>query len=194
MCSSDLAGHTQNNISYKDLMVAAGHIIEQSNLIIIDEAHSSENTAVNEQIETYSPMDLREKRMELERKFFQVILSNLYTASFKWGINNSEERTHFPDMTIDIDHDGYTKWYLEFKGSLDERRGLAFHPYHIFGQISMMDFKPTDKFTLATNSEIDFNRVLRRPPKSLRANLYIMLIDLNRGIIIREEKICDYKD
>ncbi|MBL4937795.1 hypothetical protein JK636_18985 [Clostridium sp. YIM B02515] len=51
---------------------------------------------------------------------------------------------------------------------------------------------PDDKFTIVVNNEEVFHYFLNRPPLSLRANLYVMLIDLDKDRIIKEEQICKY--
>lgn len=56
----------------------------------------------------------------------------------------------------------------------------------------MEELLPTDKFTLAVNDERIYQQILERPPKSLRANLYVMLVDLEIGKIITEEKVSDF--
>lgn len=48
------------------------------------------------------------------------------------------------------------------------------------------------QFTIAVNDESMYEQVLRWPPKSLRANLYVMLVDLDAGKIVKEEKIADF--
>jgi hypothetical protein len=62
----------------------------------------------------------------------------------------------------------------------------------LYGRISMYEILDTDKFTIVVNDEEVFNRIKRRPPLSLWANLYIMLIDLEWGKILKEEQLCKY--
>lgn len=65
----------------------------------------------------------------MEKNFFQVIMADLFTKDFEWSIQKPEGRISFPDMTINIDHDGYKKWYLEFKGSLHGERIVSYIRY-----------------------------------------------------------------
>ncbi|EOC99343.1 hypothetical protein [Caldisalinibacter kiritimatiensis] len=173
---SKFAKYAANGVSYRDLMIAAGYI--------------SEDSMKNED----SPRNRRILVEEMEQKFLQVILADLYNKDFKWTIQKPEGRMRFPDMIIDIDHDGYKKWYIEFRVSLNSSR---IHPsimfiHHLYGQISMMELLPTDKFTIAVNDEKVYKHIFKRPPVSLRANLYVMLISLEKGKILQEEKLCDY--
>lgn len=76
------------------------------------------------------------------------------------------------------------------KVSLSNQRGPA--TYHTYGLATLIDLEPTDKFTIVVNSENYYKQFIGSPPKNLRANLYVMLIDLEEGRIIKEEKICEY--
>jgi transcriptional regulator with XRE-family HTH domain len=181
---SKLATKAYNEVTYRDLMAAAGHI----NIA----TQPNEDTIRNSDIEIYSPLDRRRRMEDLQKRFFQVILSDLYTKPFKWSIQKPEDKPFSPDMVVDIDHDGYNRWYLDFKGTLDDGRSAGPHPYHFYGQITLVELLPSDKFTLVVNSETYYKQFLRRPPVSLRANLYVMLIDLDKGEVIKEEQLCKY--
>lgn len=192
---SKLASKAYNEVSYRDLMVAAGHIAVSEEIFEEIENKQIKPIPIREReiIERTSPFERRMQYENLERKFFQFFLSYLYNVDYKWSIQKPEGRMSFPDMTIEIDNEGYNRWYLEFKGSLDERRGMGgLPPFHVYGQIASMEFEPTDKFTLAVNNENYYKQFLRRPPKSLRVNVYIMLIDFEKGYPVAEEKLCDY--
>lgn len=171
---SKFSKYAANSVTYRDLMIAAGHIDEES-------ANDID-----------SPRNRRILMEELEQKFFQVILAYLYRIDFYWSIQKPEGRMSFPDMIIDIDHDGYKKWYLEFKGSFSDRPAFFMNLIHLYGRISMKELLPTDKFTIVVNEIKAYEQLLNRPPKSLRANLYVMLIDLVNGKILAEDKLCEY--
>jgi hypothetical protein len=44
-----------------------------------------------------------------------------------------------------------------------------------------------------SNDEKEFDMLMKRVPLSLRANLYVMLIDLEWGKILKEEILCRYR-
>lgn len=67
------------------------------------------------------------------------------------------------------------------------------HVFHLYGRIATQELLETDKLTIVVNDEKDFNMIMKRPPLSLRANLYVMLIDLEWGKILKEEKLCKYR-
>lgn len=187
---SKLSSKAHGGVSYKDLMVAAGHIDVAEP--VDDEENSTVPSHGQWPIISESPLERIRQMTLLESKFFQIILSHLYKSDYKWSIQKPEGKHLFPDMTIDIEHDGYTRWYLEFKGSLSERFRFSSLPHPVYGQIALMELAPTDKFTIAVNTQANFNQFLKRPPKALRANLYVMLVDLEKGKIVSEEKLCDY--
>lgn len=119
--------------------------------------------------------------------------ADLFDKPFKWNVEKSEGIVMFPDMILNIDHDGYKKWYLEFRGVLNDKGSIPFLRYNeIYGMIAMTELNPTDKFTVAVNTEKAYDYLLKRPPLSLRANLYVMLIDLDNGKILKEEMLCKY--
>ncbi|MCM3386851.1 hypothetical protein M3649_01745 [Ureibacillus chungkukjangi] len=180
---SKFAAKAQNEVTYQDLMVAAGHLARK------DESDGNkENT-----VERDSPMNLRMQIEELEKKFRQVILADLYESPYKWSVEKTEEkRFRFPDMILNIDHDGYNRWYLDFRPNIHGRRHPSFHPFHLYGRIVMFELLETDKLTIVVNEEKDFDMIMKRPPLSLRANLYVMLIDLEWGKILKEEILCNY--
>ena len=87
----------------------------------------------------------------------------------------------------------YTKWLIEFRGSLDPNHGNPLLPFHVYGRLAILEFKPADKVTLVVNSENSYNQFFRRPPLSLRINLYVMLVDLDKGKVVKEELLCKYE-
>ena len=55
-----------------------------------------------------------------------------------------------------------------------------------------MDLDETDKFIITVNTKFMFEYYLERPPLSLRVNIFVMLMDLEEGKILKEEQICKY--
>lgn len=180
---SKFAAKAHNEVTYQDLMVAAGHLARRDD---VDENRDNG-------IERDSPMNFRRQMDELEKKFIQVILADLYESPYKWSVEKTEEKYRSPDMILNIDHDGYNRWYLDFKPHFPGRRHPSFHPFHLYGRIAMQELLETDKLTIVVNDEKDFNMIMKRPPLSLRVNLYVMLIDLEWGKILKEEMLCKYR-
>lgn len=181
---SKFAAKAHNEVTYQDLMVAAGHL-----------AREGESDGNKEKIvERDSPMNLRMQREEQERKFKQVILADLYESPFKWSVEKTEERSRFPDMILNIDNEGYQRWYLAFMPVNPERRHFSImNTIHLYGRIATFELNETDKFTIVVNDKKAYEMFFKRAPISLRANIYIMLIDLEWGKISKEEMINKYR-
>ena len=181
---SKFAAKAHNEVTYQDLMVAAGHLARQA-----DNDENRESV-----VDRDSPINYRKRREELNKKFIQIILADLYEKPFKWSVEREkpEGRIRYPDMSFNIEYEGYNKWYLDFFPSIHKHRGPSFNLSFVYGSISMYDLYDTDKYSIVVNDEKEFNMIMRRPPLSLRANLYVMLIDLEWGKILKEEILCKY--
>ncbi|APH03465.1 hypothetical protein [Bacillus weihaiensis] len=181
---SKFAAKAQNGVTYQDLMIAAGHLARHDDL--------DENIEVS--VKKESPLNIKRQMSELEKKFIQVILADLYESPFKWSVEKNEGRFIGPDMVLNIDYEGYNRWYLEFMPSIPDRIHFSnMKTIHVYGRIAMYELLESDKLTIVVNDEKEFIRMMKRPPLSLRANLYVMLIDLEGGKIIKEETLCKYR-
>jgi len=168
-----LSSNSYNHISYRDLMAAAGHIIDSN-------------------IERESPDQKIREGINLEKTMFQVLLSYLYEADFEWNIQKPDPKTNFPDMVVNLEGRQYSRWILGFKPSSisSPETGLFYH--NIYGMIATTKLSKKDKFTIVLNNQNSYDTFIKWPPISLRAILYVMLLDTKKGILIKEEKICSY--
>jgi hypothetical protein len=93
--------HFCYEVTYQDLMVAAGHLARKDDF---DE---------NREVVKDSPLNYRKQREELNKKFIQIILADLYEKSFEWSVQKEkpEGKIRFPDMSLNIDYEGFNKWY-----------------------------------------------------------------------------------
>lgn len=172
---SKLASKADNEVTYKDLMVAAGYIN-------------------GETIETeYSPQDRQIALKQIEKKFFQIISTALYNESFQWSMHNIRNEHFYPDMVVCMEHQQYSRWFLEFRPSLDEDRPLfVMNLIRLYGKIAMVELEETDKLSIVVNNAKEYDNIIQNPPKSIRGNLYVMLIDLDESKIVKEELLCRY--
>ena len=200
---SKLSSKAYNDISYRDLMAAAGHIalIKNNGSFGFEGLEDDEeNTNVrnpylptrNASIDSYSPNERRMELISLEKKIFHLILSYLYESAFQWTMQKPDSKMRFPDLVVDIEDEEYSRWLIEIKAFSETSRGFGPPPHYIYGRIATTELFPTDKFTIVLNNEDAYNMFFRRPPLSLRTNLYIMLVDIERGIVLKEEKLCSY--
>lgn len=161
-----LAGGAYNGVTYSELMLAAGHIDDKS------EEASTENKRIN--------------LLEREKNFFKIILSDLYTRDFEWTLNKTINGP--ADLMLEITNWEYSKWYIEIKPFVTSNT-----IYNVYGQIASIELASNIKVSIAVGSQNEFDIFINKPPKSLNANLYVMIVDLNGGGIIKEEKLCHFK-
>lgn len=188
---SKLAAKAYNEVTYQDLMIAAGHLSRQYDNNTID---YKEDSIAHEKpsITKDSPMNYRNKIEAIKNRFKQILLADLYDKPFNWSPEKLEGEIRYPDMILNLHDSEYKRWYFDFKPVRDNRSFLTFDFYSVYGRIAAKEIYPDDKFTIVVNNEEVFHYFLNRPPLSLRANLYVMLIDLDKGKIIKEERICKY--
>lgn len=162
---SKFASDAYNGVTYSELMLAAGHIDDKT--------------------EDISTEKIQTQTVESEKNFFQVILSDLYTRDFEWSLNKTINGP--ADLMLEITNWEYSKWYIQIKPYVTPRT-----IYNIYGQIACIDLTPVTKISVVVGSKNEFDLFFSNPPKSLRANLYVMLIDLSSKKITKEEKLCQY--
>ncbi|MBW9174015.1 hypothetical protein K2F43_22960 [Clostridium estertheticum] len=162
---SKFASGACNGVTYNDLMLAAGHIDDKTEGISTEKKQT--------------------QTVEKEKNFFKVILSDLYTRDFEWSLNKTINGP--ANLMLEITNWEYSNWYIQIKPHVTSQT-----IYNIYGQIACIDLTPDTKISVAVGSENEFDLFFSNPPKSLRVNLYIMLIDLNNGNISKEKKLCQY--
>lgn len=159
------AGGAYNGVTYSELMLAAGHI--------------------NDMTEEISTENKRIQILENKKKFFNVILSDIFTRDFEWTLNKTIDGP--ADLMLEITNWEYSKWYIQIKSFVSSTT-----MYNVYGQIASSGLTTDIKVSIAVGSQKEFDLFVNKPPKSLRANLYVMLIDLEVGRIIKEEKLSQY--
>jgi hypothetical protein len=159
------AGGAYNGVTYSELMLAAGHI--------------------NNKIKDIPTEEKRLQMIENKRKFFQVILSDLYARDFEWTLNKSINGA--ADIMLEITKWEYSKWYIKIV-PLVTLESL----FNVYGKIACIELTEDIKISIAVSSTSEFELLVNKPPRSIRANIYVMLVDLNDGKIINEEKLCQF--
>lgn len=171
---SKFTANAYNGVTYKDMMIAAGYILRDSNM------------------EEDSPRKRMEELRRIEEKIFQVIIADLMARDFKWSMDKPEGRIRFPDLLINIEDGYYKRWFFEFKATRSSNVPPFSIIHNFYGRLLAFELLPTDKFTIVINDERTYNFMIARPPINLRANLYVMLVDLENGRVIKEEKLSEY--
>ncbi|MEK6265264.1 MAG: hypothetical protein N2B06_10940, partial [Clostridium sp.] len=60
------------------------------------------------------------------------------------------------------------------------------------GKIACIELTADIKISIAVGSTSEFDLLVNNPPRSIKANIYVMLVDLSGGKIINEEKLCQF--
>ncbi|WP_143561076.1 hypothetical protein [Sporosarcina sp. P3] len=61
-----------------------------------------------------SPRNRMRQIRDLEKKFVQVFLSELYEKPFKWSVEKKISDRHIVDLEIEVEDDFYKRWLVEF--------------------------------------------------------------------------------
>lgn len=180
-----------NNISYCDLMIAAGHIslASQSQGYSYPNLNRDNYNMVAESVASYSPSQADNRLQEVEGQYLRIILDYLNNSDYSWTIQKTQSQTDRSDLVVDIDDPPYRKWIFEFQadtsGNITNKKDLA----PIYGQLAMRQYQETDKVILVVNNSNFYQAILDNPPVAIRANNYVMMIDLSKGAIVKEEPL-----
>jgi len=159
------ASDAYNGVTYSELMLAAGHINNEAEEISTD----------NERIQA----------TENKKKIFQAIISDLYTRDIEFSLNKTINAP--ADLMLEISNWEYSKWDIKIASYVNPTT-----IYNVYGKIACMEVASDIKVSIAVGNINEFDLFVNNPPKSLRTNLYIMLLDLSHEKIIKEEKLCQY--
>ena len=159
------ASDAYNGITYSELMLAAGHI--------------------NSEAEEISTDDERIQTTENKKKIFQAIISDLYTRDLEFSLNKTINAP--ADLMLEISNWEYSKWDIKIVSYVNPAT-----IYNVYGKIACMEVASDVKMSIAVGNINEFDLFVNKPPKSLRTNLYVMLLDLNHEKIIKEKKLCQY--
>ncbi|MDW8801472.1 hypothetical protein P8V03_09925 [Clostridium sp. A1-XYC3] len=152
-----------NGVTYKDFMIAAGHINDIEN---------------KDQISN--------KNLSIEKKFHQTLTPYLFSLENVKSITPPGKNLGLFTLIVDFKDGSYRRWYVAFMEAVNKNIFLNF-----LGHLTLNSFKTNEKITVVVTSQKEYNVVLNNKPKSLNANLYVMLIDLNSLEIIKEEVLCE---
>lgn len=159
------ASDAYNGVTYSELMFAAGHI--------------------NYKTEESPTTDERVKIAENKNKIFQAIISDLYSRELEFSLNKTINAP--ADLMLEMVNFQYSKWDIKITSFVTPTT-----LNNVYGEIACMELAADIKVSIAVGNKIEFDLFIDKTPKSLRANLYVMLIDLNLNKIVNEEKLCHY--
>lgn len=187
-----------NGVTYEDFMIAAGHITETVyDQIDFIEEYKIEKlnftpTEIKEKSKVVNPLISQGEIHRLESMCTSVLLSKMNLLPYKWKMEGNQREKDFMIQLIDAPVDN---WMFEFKMlrlSYDEipNRNISPHfVWSILGRLAIKDIPTNTKYTIATTNNALYYSLTRRYPKNLDINLSIMLIDIDKFIIIKEEYV-----
>lgn len=179
---SKLAFFASNDITYKQLMVASGHIA-------CKKRSSSTSYKDIKSLDDHSPNNKQVVQIENFRRLNQIFLGELVDKHFKWVL----EEKQFPfDLVMRLQDAEFDRWNIIFQSGLicDDTYSSSLFTY---GHLSVIELNEIEKVTIATNVVDLYNSYLNNKPINLRLNLFIMLIDIDKNRVISEEQISSCK-
>lgn len=156
-------------VSYAELMDKAGYISSSSHSTIIAE------------------------HQESEKKFLSIITPKLIMEG--WNIELLTREHAVSDV---VAKKGDQEWHIEFKyfrtrkdsdKHFREERMVKEAIIRVYGMLTFCDYSQITKYTIAVSSEKAFNIIKKFPPKMLKLNASVMLVDLENGVFVKEEQL-----
>ena len=165
----------RNDITYSDLMYAAGYL-----------DNTASTTIENSLCDKYNFLDAKtDNIIQIKEKMFQIITSELYKSNSIWSISKSPNDLY--DIIVEKNNNKYTKCYVKFATNLDINKLFL-----LYGKISTIEFSSTIKYSIAVNSQSNFDLIINNIPKALKINLYALLINQSYERIEKEKLLCSY--
>lgn len=171
-----ISSKSEGRVVYRDLMEAAGYFEEKK-----------------DNKEYYSNREFLDKMTKLNNKIRHVVIEYLQENNETILIKKIESFSFNPELIVELSDDNYERWFIRTK-AFNIEGPTATKYYEDYGKAACLELKGNDLFLLATNSSFYFYESKKNPPKSLRANYMIMLVDLEKENIIQQEIISKYKD
>ncbi len=156
-------------VSYAELMDKAGYISSSSHSTIIAE------------------------HQESEKKFLSIITPKLIMEG--WNIELLTREHAVSDV---VAKKGDQEWHIEFKyfrtrkdsdKHFREERMVKEAIIRVYGMLTFCDYSQITKYTIAVSSEKAFNIIKKFPPKMLKLNASVMLVDLENDVFVKEEQL-----
>lgn len=171
-----ISSKSVGRVGYRELMEAAGYISKDK---------SEEEITYN--LKIINEIKEKEKKIEL------LIMKYLYELNDEIIIKKKNFNYFIPDIYIEIPKNSYKNWYFDIKVYTKNSVNYS-NFFKEYGKATILDLKKDEIFVSATNIIELYDLMKKNPPKSLRANYMIMLVDLEKENIIQQEIISKYKD
>lgn len=160
---SKFVKNASDNVTYDELMIAAGHIPNENDEIF---------------------KDIVKGDLKNTKPFIQVITGDLCQKYDEWYFEKNKDSQYAPDMTVKFKDPSAQTWCFKFVS-----QNTASDILCLYGIIALTELSKDIKYTIVVDSDEAFERFKSNAPKTLKANIYIMLVDLKQHQIVKEEPL-----
>jgi len=171
---SKIVNESEERITYRDLMEAAGYI-----------------TGISEDKPI---MSITESMIKLENKrkaINQIVFDFFYQNFDEITIKKPKFNFFRPNMVIYVEDNEKIKCYIDIKPMInDNNRNSTF--LIIYGKCAFLELNKNDYYISVTNNEIFYNKMKKYPPKSIKANFLIMLVDIDKEKVVQTDILSSF--
>lgn len=156
-----------NNVSYNDLMIAAGYDDEQNN-IISKMLHNNAEQACN-------------------KIFLTSIIGSMSGFSFNWAV--SSQYRDF-NLSLNVESSLISLWLFDFNINLEDEisnTNLANRIISYYGKLAMKQLPPSSKYSIVTSNENDYLYILNTPARNLNVLASVIFIDIETLSVKKED-------
>lgn len=198
-----LLSKNQGDVTYEELMIAAGYINEKTalkNFIDGDEAdllYTSNKT--NKKEATSNNQGIFEQRKKFKSTCMSTLLFNLSFKGYSWVITSGKDITDpfVNSFTLELGTDSKEVWTFDlryitssFKNRLHSELHLKQYVQDNWGRLACKPIAAGAKYSLVMENEDLYNAYKFNIPINLNLTLSIILLDPEELKILKEEYLC----
>lgn len=185
-----------SEVTYEDLMVAAGYIQVDYNLAgdIIYTIDSPSDISLSDNSTNTSTEQIKKYKIP----YLSTIILNLGLNDYTWQIPNKKNILSSVENEFTLDLvDSYIKSWIfgliSMKPSLKDQSLLQYQLKKLiqntWGKLALYPINSYSKYSLVTNCDILYNAFVNSAPQNLNLTISIILIDPDEFTILKEEYV-----
>lgn len=191
-------GVEKNGVTYKDLMMAAGHLEERITLknIDIDETPDPmEGITENNQVACNS---IDEHHRKYKSLCMSTLLFTLSCNGHTWKITHGSDivKPEINEFSLEVDEDFMQPWHFQLKYLSPSILENSNYPYifetnalYTWGQLAIKEADKHSKYSIVTDYEELYNTYLRLAPKNLDLTISLILVNPMELQVLKEDYI-----
>lgn len=190
----------QNGVTYTDMMLAAGFQIPETKegLTVdaaLDQVSNGEGEAMFTRMMSYyeniKRYDISPEQTRLEKLAKGIILGHVANESISFSYDDTEVDTEFvPDLRLKLVNNEFDYWWIEVKSYGNSEMSV----FQILGIAASVPADKKRKFSIAIDSANLYEKLIDFKDKtSMNANVSIILVDVEKAEIVKEEFIARWK-